>query len=704
MKPKLALGFDVGGTFTDFVLLDQDTGEIAVHKCLSTPSDPSRGVMRGFRELLGFKQLAAQILGLAVHSSTVVSNAIIERKGAKTLLLTTRGFRDTIEFGTEQRYDVFDEFEVRPEPLAPRALRLEVDERTTRDGAILKTPNIEDTVRLVREACKQGVQSVAIVFLHSYKNSENERSVAEAIRQHFPDLFVSASYEVAPQIREYERSSTTIADAYVKPIVAKYLRGLVSEMGREGFRGQFQIMMSDGGRAAVETAETRPIRMLESGPSAGALAATFYGNLVGQPNLLSLDVGGTTAKACLIEGCEPSVSDGLEVARVHLLRKGSGIPIVVPTLDMIEIGAGGGSIAWVDEMGLLKVGPHSSGADPGPACYGLGGKEPTASDANLLLGYLNADYFLGGRMKLDVEATTRAVGGLSEKLGLGLIETAWGIHAVMNEYMAAAARIHVIEKRRDPRNFTLLAYGGAGPIHATGVARALGTKKVIAPFAAGVTSALGCLASSATCSFVRSYFSRLDDLNWEELESLYDEMKAECLATLATAGIDGADVRFFRSAEMRLAGQINELSVSLPSESLTPGSLEQIKGRFWRRYEDLYRRVNRAMAIEVLHWRLKAVGPAPEIRLQRREPKPNSGANAMKGTRQAYFPEAARFVDCAVYDRYQLVPGARFVGPAAIEERESTVVAAPGDTVTIDEYLNLVIEVGSNREATDANI
>ena len=409
---SLRIGMDIGGTFTDYVLL---TGsEVHLHKRLTTPHNPAEGALAGLHELLNEHSLGIADVNEIIHGTTLVTNAIIERRGCKTALLTTKGFRDILEMGTEQRYDIYDLFLQYPDPLVPRKRRLEVDERISRDGDVLREPDLTSVNKQVETLVQEGVEAVAICFLHAYRNPGHERMVAEHIRESFPHLAVSVSSEVVPEIREFERTATTVANAYVQPLMERYVRQLECDLKTDGFGGRFYLMQSSGGSATPETARKFPIRFLESGPAGGALVSAFLGRALGKPELLSFDMGGTTAKACLITGGKPITTPLIEAARVHRFKAGSGIPIKSPVVDMIEIGAGGGSVARVDTLSLLKVGPHSAGADPGPACYALGGDAPTVTDACLALGYFDPAYFLGGKMALDKAAAERVLGSFGE--------------------------------------------------------------------------------------------------------------------------------------------------------------------------------------------------------------------------------------------------------------------------------------------------
>ena len=692
-----ALGVDIGGTFTDFSLLNLRTGGLTVHKVLTDPSDPANTVIEGAAQVLDAASTSFEQLGVVVHSTTLNTNAIIERKGAHTALLTTKGFRDVLEMGREQMYDIFDLQAQMPPPLVPRYLRGEVAERISRDGEIFRECDESEVVPLIRRLVKEeGVEALAISLLHSYKNPANEKALKEIITGRFPDLTLSLSSEVAPVINEYERTSTTVADCYIKPQASSYLGNLEQTLSGKGYRRRLLVMLSEGGVMGSDWAREHPIRLLESGPAAGALAAGFYGNLLGRPELISLDMGGTTAKTCVIEGTKPPVTQHLEVARLHRFKKGSGLPVTMPVVDLIEIGSGGGSIAWVDNLGLLKVGPHSSGASPGPACYGQGGADPTVTDADLILGYLNPGYFLGGRMGLDVESAKRAVSGLGESLNLSETETAWGIYRVVTENMASAARIHIIERNKDPRNYAIMAFGGAGPMHAVEVARTLGVNQVISPLAAGVTSAVGCLAAPLSFEEVRSLPGLLHETDWHTINQLYSEMETRGLERLAEIGVSPQEVQLVRTADMRLVGQIHEIHVPISEGKLDSDSIPRIEADFQDIYQDLYSRKNLNIPTEVQNWRLLVSGPEPSINL-RREPLAADAdpSRALKDNRQAYFPDPDGYVDCPVFDRYRLQPGTAIKGPAIVEEQEATAIIGPRDSGYIDEWLNLVIEIGT---------
>lgn len=693
---QYALSVDIGGTFTDFALFNLSDGEITTtHKVLTDAHEPAAGVLRGVQDLITDIGLDPGAIDLLVHSTTLVTNAIIERKGAPTGLITTAGFRDVLEIGTEQIYDIYDLFAPYPDPLIPRSMRLEVTERMTAGGEVIDELDPEEVARIAAILVEQGAKSIAISFLHAYRDARHEEQAAAIVAERFPDISLSLSSRVAPLIGEYERTSTVAADAYVKPVVNRYLNDLVAKLRGLGLTREPYVMLSSGGTSAVSTAAEYPIRLLESGPAAGAIAARFFGNLAGHDDVLALDMGGTTAKACLIENGRPAIKQWLEVDRAHRFKPGSGLPVMAPTVDLIEIGAGGGSIAWINELGLLKVGPRSASSDPGPVSYGLGGTEPTVTDANLVLGYLGADSFLGGRMRLDATAAADAITtSIAQPLNLELVDAAWGIHSIVNENMAAAARLHIIERNRDPRDFTMVASGGAGPAHAAAVARLIGCRAVLFPLAAGVASALGGLVAPLSFNFTRAYIADLTDLDPNRVESIYAEMEEEAIRVISAAGIDGASVTIQRSVDLRFAGQYHELEVPLPPDPFGAGTnlRQALTDAFLARYRQKYGRVLAELSIEALNWKIVAEGGGVQLTLGE-EPIPDDVPCApTSGSRPVYFPRpTAGFVDCPVYDRTQLSPGMRISGPAIIEEIEATIVIWPGDSATVDGFRTLTV-------------
>ena len=697
------LGFDIGGTFTDFVLIDQASGAMESHKVLTTPADPAAAVMDGVRHLLARRGINGSDIETAIHGTTLITNALIERKGARTALITTRGFRDVLEIGREMRYDIYDLLLVLPRPLCERPLRFEVEERLNGRGEVVTPLKIEDLERIRPALEAAGIEAIGVCLLHAYTNPQHEHQIRDWLNTHLPHIAVSLSSEVAPEIREYERMSTTVANAYVQPLTERYLQQLDHELHAAGYRRQLYLMLSSGGITTVETAARFPVRLIESGPAAGVLAAMFYGEVVGESSLVSFDMGGTTAKMCLIRDGRPTMTTTFEVARVHRFKRGSGLPIKIPAIELIEIGAGGGSIARVDELGLLKVGPDSAGADPGPACYGLGGAEPTVTDANVLLGYLNPEFFLGGRMQLRVVDAERAISrNLAEPMGISPIEAAFGIHQVVNESMIAATRIHIAERGADPRRLKLLAFGGAGPIHADAIARALKMRGYVIPAGAGVTSALGFLAAPAAFDFARTFVARLTPDVLPQLDEVYAELEAVGRSVLHEAGIADDQISFLRQADLRHIGQGHELTVPLPYSRLAGIDLDgELRPHFYRHYEVIYGHAHRNLDLEIMTCRLTATGPRPLVTLRLTEESARSASGAIKGWRRAYVAagssalptrtERGGFAEVPVYDRELLAAGMQFNGPAIVEERDSTAVIGADTTVTVDQFANMSV-------------
>ncbi len=681
MTPRWRIGFDIGGTFTDFILLDTQHHDIRLHKCLTTPEDPSIGALAGLQQIVGDAGLTLGDIGDIVHGTTLVTNALIERRGAKLGLITTEGFRDILEMGTEQRYDIYDLFLQYPEPLVPRRRRVEVPERMDRDGNAVTPVDLDAVQAVAGTLAADGVEAIAVCFLHAYRNPAHERAAGAAIRAMLPDIAVSLSSDVVSELWEYQRLVTTCANAFVQPLMDRYVRRLERELWQRGFRGALYLMHSAGGLVSPETARAFPIRLLESGPAGGGLATAFFGRTAGKSDVISFDMGGTTAKACLIEDGRAATAAEMEAARVHRFKKGSGLPIKAPVIDMIEIGAGGGSIAGIDEVGLLRVGPHSAGADPGPACYGRGGTQPTVTDANLLLGYYDPGFFLGGRMALDHGAASRALDTVGSRLGLSTIETAWGIHRVVTESMAAAARIHIVEKGRDPRRYAMVGFGGAGPAHAAGVARVLGVNEVLIPPASGAASALGFLAAPLSFEQVQSHPVRLDQPGAAAaIQAVLHELQTETRARLLAAGVAEADVVTERLADMRLSGQLHEIRVALPGTEITDSAIPAIRAAFATAYAARYTSAYQGVGIQLVSLRVACRGPIPALTLA--QVGAASPGDALKGTRPAWFGEC--FVATPVYDRYLLTAGTTIPGPAIIEEREATTIVAPGDRVSVD--------------------
>jgi N-methylhydantoinase A len=667
-----------------------------VHKCLTTPHDPSEAVTEGVKALLTREKVGIDDVSDIVHGTTLVTNAVIERRGAVTGMLATAGFSDILDTGFERRYDLFDLRIKYPPPLVPRRLRIEVDERIRFDGSI-ECPLDEAAVRAAARRFEElGVTAVAVCFLHSYANPAHEARAAHIIREVAPQLFVSASADVFPNMREFERWTTTSVNAFTQPMFDRYLVRLENGLAAQGFRGRLYIMSSSSGTLTADTARRFPVRALESGPAAGALMSAYHGRSLDLTNLLSFDMGGTTAKGALVRGGAPIKRFAMEVARVHEFRRGSGLSIRIPAIDMIEIGAGGGSIAEIDERGLLRVGPSSAGADPGPACYGRGGRLPTLTDANLVLGYLDAGFFLGGTMALNRPAAETVICDVAGPLRLELLRAAWGIHDVVNEDVARAFRIHASERGFDYRSGSMVAFGGCGPLHALAIARKLKIPRVIFPVGAGVMSALGLLISALAFEVVRSRRIHVDDIDAADFEATFRALEADAKSVLLSAGMANCDIGVKRRLDMRYQGQGHEIEVALPDAD-APGTLFAALGElFGGAYQAAYT-LRLDEPIEIVNWKVEAAGPVPDLGSgYKLATASEAAATPHKGSRPAYDPERGLLTDWPVYDRYALLPGASIAGPALIEERESTCVIASGYTATVDARYNLVADLGTS--------
>ena len=685
------IGIDIGGTFTDFTLVDDAQQTLAIFKQLTTPADPSEAVIEGVSAILAANGVDIGDVAAINHGTTLVTNAVIERRGAATGMLVTEGMKDILDIARETRYDLFDLRLVFPQPLVPRRWRREIGERVRYDGVVLQEPDLDqarDAVRDLVETC--AITSLAVCFLHAYANRDHEDRVAAMIRDEFPDLYVSASAEVFPFMREYDRWTTTTMNAYVQPLVDQYIARLESRLADLGFGGRLYIMTSSGGTVTPETARLYPVRLLESGPAAGALMSASHGRRLKLHNLLSFDMGGTTAKGALVRDGQPLKKYDMEVAREHEFKAGSGLTAKIPTIDMIEIGSGGGSIAEIDERGLIRVGPRSAGAAPGPACYGQGGERPTLTDANLILGYLDPAFFLGGRMDLDRAAAERVITeGIGGPLGLDLTRAAWGIHEIINEDVARAFRVHASERGFDYRTTTMVAFGGSGPMHAARIARKLHVPKVLFPFAAGVISSLGLLISPLSFDIVKSYRVTLEDLSEDDFEAAFRGIGDEVSALLERAGVARDSIVLSRKVDMRYEGQGYEIEVQVPE----PGGLAELPAAFEAAYKALFTSITLEDRKEIVNWKLEASEPprAADVSYRFRDLDP--AGSAVKGHRQIYSDEAGGFVDCPVYDRYALTAGTVLSGPALIEERESTCVITGEDTFEVDANYNIVVSV-----------
>lgn len=674
-----SLAVDIGGTFTDIVLRNSD-GRLTVDKTLTTHEDLLTGFFGGVNAVLSNAGISPEAVdGVVVHATTVVTNALIERKGPPTALVVTEGFRDVLSIRNEHRYDMYDPQIEFPEPLVAQHLTFGIAERTLADGTVLATPSDAAIEALAAEIRATDAKSVAICFLNSFVNSANEALVAAKLARLLNDIFICTSSDVAPQIREYTRASTAAVNAYTMPVSQPYLRRLSDRLRTEGFSNTPLIMLSSGGVVGAETAGRNPVRMIESGPAAGALAACHYAEVLGIDRLMSFDMGGTTAKACLIENRTPLVTGLFEVDRRYRFKEGSGLPVTVPSIDLIEIGAGGGSIAHVDSLGLLKVGPESAGSNPGPACYGRGGRNATVTDADLMLGLIDAENFLGGDMQLDKPATESAMQALADGLGTTNVLTARGIYRVVTEAMASAARAHATDRGVDHRGLPLFAFGGAGPLHACGVAELLQSSSVIVPPRSSVLSAFGTLVTPLRLDLVRSDLVLLDNIDWDRTQGVIGDLENEGRAALMEAGCAASDIEVHIGADMRYFGQQHEVNVTFESDPRKTCDTAALAALFAQSYHTLYGVNPSHVPVEIVSWRIIVNGPAIHFHPAG---QPASAAGEPKTHRPVHAWQDNEMVP--VYDRKDLAVGQSVAGPLIIEERETTTAIPPNWIATID--------------------
>jgi N-methylhydantoinase A len=696
MKPEGAavergarLGVDIGGTFTD-VALEADGCRYSV-KILTTPEAPERAVFEAIGTVSREAALAPADLSIIIHGTTLATNAIIERKGAKTALLTTEGFRDTIEIRHENRFEQYDVNIDLPPPLVPRRLRFPVRERIDAQGRVLVPLDEAGVSTLADRLAAAGVQSVAIGFLHSFTNPAHERRAGEILAKRLSGVPITLSSDVSPEMREYERFSTACANAYVQPLIGRYLADLEAMLRREGFVCPLFLMLSGGGLTSVETAIRFPVRLVESGPAGGAIFAAEIARQCRLDKVLSYDMGGTTAKICLIDDLKPQTNRAFEVARIYRFKKGSGLPLRIPVIEMVEIGAGGGSIARVDRLKRITVGPDSAGADPGPACYGRGGTAPTVTDADLLLGRIDPTGFSGGRMPLDRAAAEEAMRQeVAEPLGLAVELAALGVSEIVDENMANAARVHAIESGKDARGRTLVAFGGAAPLHAARMAEKLGLDRVLVPSNAGVGSAVGFLRAPIAYEIVRSSLQRLDEFDAAAANALFAAMRAEA-EPIVRRGAGDAPLTETRSVFMRYRGQGHEIAVTLPTRPYREDDAVIFRDAFQNEYRRLYSRVIPGVEVEILSWVMLLSAPIPtEPAIATPAAEPYSPSPA--GLRSVFDPETGEFVEIAIHERRNLKPGAFIPGPAIITEDETSTVVSHLFDARLDNlgYIELV--------------
>ena len=682
-RVEARLGVDIGGTFTD-VALEAGKRQFSA-KILTTPEMPERAVIEAIRVVLREARLRPSDLSLIIHGTTLATNALIERKGARTALVTTEGFRDTIEIRHENRFEQYDVNIDLPVPLVPRRLRFVVPERIDARGRVVTALDEAAVERLAPRLAAERVESAAIGFLHSFTNPAHEIRARDILAARLHGVTFTLSSEVSPEMREYERFSTACANAYVQPMIGRYLAGLETMLAGEGFCCPLFLMLSGGGLTAVETAIRFPVRLVESGPAGGAIFASHIARRCGLDKVLSYDMGGTTAKICLIDELQPQTSRAFEVARVYRFKKGSGLQLRIPVIDMVEIGAGGGSIARVDRLQRITVGPDSAGADPGPACYGRGGGAPTVTDADLVLGRIDPAGFSGGRMPLDREAADAAIARhIAEPLGLALALAAFGVGEIVDENMANAARVHAIESGKDTRGRILVAFGGAAPLHAARIADKLGLDRVLVPSHAGVGSAIGFLRAPIAYEIVRSQLQRLDAFDAAAANALFAAMRAEAEA-IVRRGAPDAPLTETRSAFMRYRGQGHEIAVPLMPGTYRREDAAALQDAFEAAYRRLYSRVIPGVEIEVLSWVLLLSAPVPsETGAAPPRPPPSHPPPARR--RRVFDSDAGEFREVAIYERSALAPGAVIPGPAIIVEDETSTVVSASFQAHIDAF------------------
>jgi len=684
----IRLAVDIGGTFTDVVLETPDARYST--KVLTTKAAPEDGVLDGMLRALKLAKMAPSAVGLIVHGTTLATNAIIERKGARTALVTTKGFRDSIEMAQENRFEQYDIFIEKPEPLVPRTLRFTVPERVDAKGAVRLALDEKAVAELAATLKAQGVEAIAVGFLHSYANPAHERRAGEILAAALPGVRISLSSEVCPEVREYERFSTTCANAYVQPLMARYLENLRKRIAAAGFGCPVLLMTSGGGLTTLETAARFPIRLVESGPAGGVILSTWIAERFGIDRILSFDMGGTTAKICIIDDGKPMASRSFEVDRRYRFMKGSGLPVRIPVIEMVEIGAGGGSLAGVDEMKRITVGPESAGSDPGPACYRLGGVRPAVTDANVVLGRIDPDRFAGGSITLDAGLSRGAVDTyVGAPLELDTTLAAFGISEVVEENMANAARVHAVERGAELEGRTLIAFGGGAPLHAARLAEKLGIADVLIPASAGVGSAVGFLRAPIAFEVVRSRFVRLGSFDAASINAMFAEMEKEATDVVKLGAAPGAKITISRSADMRYAGQGHEILVELPDGPFTAASVAELRKRFEAGYRTLFSRVVPGVDVEVTGWILKAETPAPG-RSDQADRGPAgplmSGAGAPRSdeTRNLFDPMLRDYTSVPVYQRKTLKAGQVLQGPAVIAEDETTTIITSGFVAALD--------------------
>ncbi|MDF2991630.1 MAG: hypothetical protein K0S37_2144 [Microbacterium sp.] len=683
---SLRIGVDTGGTFTDVCAFDEQTARVHVRKVSSTPDDPGRAIVQGVTEILD--QIGGRTIdevGYFAHGTTVGTNALLTGRGALTGLITTRGFRDLLELGRGRRPSMYDPQADKPTPQVPRHLRKEVTERVRHTGAI-ETPLDENDVRqAVRQLRAEGVQSIAVCLLYSYLNADHERRIGEIIREEFPEVYVSLSCDVLPEFREYERLSTVVTNSYVGPVVANYLARLRGVLAERGLTAVPHVTQSNGGVIPFSTAEALPVRLVLSGPSTGVVGAAQICSAAGFDDIITFDMGGTSSDISLVQEGRPKVTAGMEL---------DGRPVRSPMLDIHTVGAGGGSLAWIDSGNHLRVGPQSAGAFPGPACYG-NGTDAAVTDANVVLRMLNPEYLLNGQMKIDRAASVAAVERLATPLGLGIEETALGILRVVTANMARAIRVVSVQRGYDPREYALVPFGGAGPLHASRLARELGMRTMVVPEIPGAQSALGLLMTDVKTDFMRTQITAVDSATAASLDAVFDDLTAAAKEWFVAEHVDDVGRTLLRRMDLRYRGQNFELAVELPGEHrFGADGIDAVVELFHEAHERVYGYRSEDAAVEVVTFRLEAAGSAAHVEVRRDEVTASDPAKALVEMRSTCFDPALGYVDTPVYNRALLTPGDVITGPAIVEQMDTTTVLLPSDVCRVDAYRNLIVEIG----------
>ncbi|MCH8863898.1 MAG: hydantoinase/oxoprolinase family protein [Chloroflexi bacterium] len=685
-------GVDIGGTFTDAVLINLDTGEYRTSKVQTTPKDLSEGFLRAVERIVSQAAINPPEVAQIVHATTIATNAIIENKVAKGAFITTKGFKDILEIQRQIRPSLYDLFFDKPVPLIPRYLCYEVTERVTAEGDVLSPLNEDEVRQAIQQIKKEGVETIAVCFLHSYINPDHEKRTGEIIRDEFPEAYLTLSSEINPEFREYFRASTTVINAVLMPLVTRYLAKLQAEIAARGFKAGLYVMQSSGGLMTGKVARDKPATMVESGPAAGVIAAAALGTRLGYANVISFDMGGTTAKAGLVENGRPKLAMNYEVGSAAISphahgSKGSGYPLQTPVIDLVEIGAGGGSIAWIDTGGALRVGPQSAGADPGPACHLTGGTLPTITDANVVLGRIDPDYFLGGEIKLDWKAAEKAIEEhCARPLGKDVVSTAAGIVEIANANMIRVLRIVSVERGYDPREYVLIAFGGAGPMHVNGIISELNVPTVIIPLNPGITSALGLLMTDLRHDYVVTYICKVDRLDFEKVNRTYRDFDDQGRRLLADEGVAEKDILSAKFMDMRYVGQSFELTIPVPNKELATGDMVEITALFHREHERSYGHCAPEEPVEVANLKLSVTGLIPKPRLKELPKGAEDPAAALRMRRKVHFSESGGFIECPAYDRYRLTQGNVVKGPAIVEDIDATTVIHPGYQVEVGRY------------------